>query len=80
MYLVTEAVQLIMNVVIIQDHITYTNWSHTEITNTLKIDVVISFIQIIDEDDKTTSKKPTSDKMMANKSINSTETSSSEGK
>ena len=50
------------------------------ITNTLKIDVVISFIQIIDEDGKTTSKKPTSDKMMANKSINSTETSSSEGK
>ena len=77
MYLVTEAVQLIMNVVIIQDHITYTNWSQT---NTLKIDVVISFIQIIDEDGKTTSKKPTSDKMMAYKSINSTETSSSEGK
>ena len=77
MYLVTEAVQLIMNVVIIQDHIAYTNWSQT---NTLKIDVVISFIQIIDEDGKTTSKKPTSDKMMANKSINSTETSSSEGK
>ena len=28
MYPVTEAVQLIMNVVIIQDHIAYTNWSH----------------------------------------------------
>ena len=42
--------------------------------------MVISFIPITDEDGKTSSTKPTSDKMMDNEAVNSTKTLSSEGK
>ena len=51
-----------------------------EINKTLKVYAVTCFMQITDEDGKTTSTKATSGEMMDDKSVNSTETLSSEGK
>ena len=62
MQLVKEAVQPTTNVVIILNHLAYNKWSCISnfiINKALKVYVAVCFMQITDEDGKTTSTKPT---------------------